>query len=561
MAERRDRRVRLVRHVASPRFVAGQARAVLELMAGRPNLPVTAWSPEAVAGHRSRPTLLSNAETWAHVGRLLHAGPPSRARHRRRAGDDPAHPAAAGRARVAVREVEYGTPLRVRAPARATGRPARRLPRHLDDARRPPGRLAVSVAGHARGRLRAGRRAGPGRRRLPGRLDPADRRLPRRAERPPVRPVPATGCRPWRRALSATRRRRRNGPRVEQLLGAGRAARGLRPPRRDGAAGAVAARGVPRRGRPARRRPLLLDPSPASYAGCGAWPRGEGAHRPTEGGLAVSAGDDVPLAVRQALVQPLAVGGRDHPVALAVDEPDRHGDRGQVEVPRAQPREVVAHEAVEGRDGAVEVGLERRQQVGAVVEPVLPRRPGLLERRRGTRRRTSPASDRRTSPSTRSGSRWRRRPRRRRAARSPGGRTRPARRARPRHGSRARRGRRQLETRPGALAARARAYGPPPELPTATTASSPSWSASSSASAATGVRPGGLVVEAPYPGRDGAIRRTPFERAASATTAAWPAVPGVPWKKRTGVPAGSPRSAYSRVRPSRSVTVVNTARA
>jgi NADH:ubiquinone oxidoreductase subunit F (NADH-binding) len=62
-------------HVADSRFVAGQAQAVLQLMSGRPNLPVTAWQPEAVSGHRGRPTLLSNAETWAQVGRLLLVGP------------------------------------------------------------------------------------------------------------------------------------------------------------------------------------------------------------------------------------------------------------------------------------------------------------------------------------------------------------------------------------------------------------------------------------------------------------------------------------------------------
>jgi NADH:ubiquinone oxidoreductase subunit F (NADH-binding) len=118
--ERRDRRVRLVRHVASPRFVAGQARAVLELMAGRPNLPVTAWTPEAVAGHRSRPTLLSNAETWAHVGRLLHTGPP------RGLGtsDEPGTTllTVRGAGPVTVREVEYGARLRTVLPAE--GEPA-----------------------------------------------------------------------------------------------------------------------------------------------------------------------------------------------------------------------------------------------------------------------------------------------------------------------------------------------------------------------------------------------------------------------------------------------------
>lgn len=61
--------------VAEPRFVAGQARAVLELLAGRPNLPVTAWKPEAFSGHQDRPTLLSNGETFAHVGLLGLRGP------------------------------------------------------------------------------------------------------------------------------------------------------------------------------------------------------------------------------------------------------------------------------------------------------------------------------------------------------------------------------------------------------------------------------------------------------------------------------------------------------
>ncbi|MFC5177835.1 NADH-ubiquinone oxidoreductase-F iron-sulfur binding region domain-containing protein [Nocardioides taihuensis] len=76
LAERRDLPT-VHTHVAEPRFVAGQARAVLELMAGRPGLPVTAWQPEAVSGHRGRPTLLSNAETWARVGLLALAGPTS----------------------------------------------------------------------------------------------------------------------------------------------------------------------------------------------------------------------------------------------------------------------------------------------------------------------------------------------------------------------------------------------------------------------------------------------------------------------------------------------------
>lgn len=47
---------------------------MVELIAGRPNLPVTSWQPEAVSGVGGRPTLLSNAETWAHVALLMHSG-------------------------------------------------------------------------------------------------------------------------------------------------------------------------------------------------------------------------------------------------------------------------------------------------------------------------------------------------------------------------------------------------------------------------------------------------------------------------------------------------------
>ena len=40
-------------------------------MAGRPGLPVTSWAPEAVDGHRRRPTLLSNAESYAHLAAVV----------------------------------------------------------------------------------------------------------------------------------------------------------------------------------------------------------------------------------------------------------------------------------------------------------------------------------------------------------------------------------------------------------------------------------------------------------------------------------------------------------
>jgi NADH:ubiquinone oxidoreductase subunit F (NADH-binding) len=74
VAERTDRGLRWQVHAAAPRFVSGQSRAVIELLAGRPGLPVTSWQPEAIDGHRGRPTLLSNLETWAHVGLLARDG-------------------------------------------------------------------------------------------------------------------------------------------------------------------------------------------------------------------------------------------------------------------------------------------------------------------------------------------------------------------------------------------------------------------------------------------------------------------------------------------------------
>ena len=71
----RDGRLRWTLHESSRTFVAGQSSAVLELMAGRHNLPVTTWRPSAESGHRRRPTLLSNAETFAQVARLALLGP------------------------------------------------------------------------------------------------------------------------------------------------------------------------------------------------------------------------------------------------------------------------------------------------------------------------------------------------------------------------------------------------------------------------------------------------------------------------------------------------------
>ena len=105
-------RVRWRLHDEAPRFVAGQAQAVLQLLAGRENLPVTAWQPEAVSGHKGRPTLLSNAETFAQLGHLATVGaqryaalgtadePGTTLLTLRGDGRDPV-----------VREVAFGTPL------------------------------------------------------------------------------------------------------------------------------------------------------------------------------------------------------------------------------------------------------------------------------------------------------------------------------------------------------------------------------------------------------------------------------------------------------------------
>lgn len=73
VTERRDR-VSFRLHRAEPRFVAGQARAVISRMGRGPSVPQTARAPESVAGYRGRPTLLSNAETWAQLARLLLLG-------------------------------------------------------------------------------------------------------------------------------------------------------------------------------------------------------------------------------------------------------------------------------------------------------------------------------------------------------------------------------------------------------------------------------------------------------------------------------------------------------
>jgi NADH:ubiquinone oxidoreductase subunit F (NADH-binding) len=99
-------------HEAAPRFVAGEASAVLELLSGRENLPITTWQPQAISGYKKRPTLLSNAETFAQLGHLASVGSDGYAAF--------GTPEEAGTTLLTlrgdgwdpvVREVAYGTPL------------------------------------------------------------------------------------------------------------------------------------------------------------------------------------------------------------------------------------------------------------------------------------------------------------------------------------------------------------------------------------------------------------------------------------------------------------------
>ena len=112
-------------HVADPCFVSGQSSAVLELMAGRSNLPVTSWEPAAQRGHRGRPTLLANAETWAQLGWLSLAG--EQEYHRLGSLDEPGTTLVTligSRTPARVVEAPYGTRLQSLLPDSARGRPA-----------------------------------------------------------------------------------------------------------------------------------------------------------------------------------------------------------------------------------------------------------------------------------------------------------------------------------------------------------------------------------------------------------------------------------------------------
>ena len=214
LAERDDGRCACASTSPSRGSSPARPRAVIELIAGRPNLPVTAWRPEAVHGHRGRPTLLSNAETWAHVGLLRARG---RARPTGAAAPRPSpgprcSPSAARRL-PQVREVEYGARLRDVLPDDAAGAG---LPCiggfHGSWATWPTlATLGCRWLGCALLGVPLGRRAWSTRR---------DRRVPGRADQPaswttwPARAPGAAGrastaCRRWRRRWARCRRQRR----------------------------------------------------------------------------------------------------------------------------------------------------------------------------------------------------------------------------------------------------------------------------------------------------------------------------------------------------------------
>ena len=202
----------------------GQARAVLELMAGRENKPVTAWAPEAVSGHRGRPTLLSNAETFAHVAAVSRLGPKAYAAH-----GNPSTPGTVlltldgDGAAPEVLEVPGGSRL---VEALATrwlpGMPVLLGGYHgtwltgtdVEAARLD--RDALAASGFALGAgvvlpLRAGA--------LPRGPDVRDRRLPRRGVRRAVRAVPVRPADDGGRAASGVARGGGNQERLLELAG------------------------------------------------------------------------------------------------------------------------------------------------------------------------------------------------------------------------------------------------------------------------------------------------------------------------------------------------------
>jgi NADH:ubiquinone oxidoreductase subunit F (NADH-binding) len=116
-------RLRWRLHAAEPGFVSGESTAVVELVEGRVNLPVTRWQPTAVSGVGGRPTLLSNGETFAQLAALALDHAAGRA-----VPGTPAEPGTRllsigdGARTTRVLEVAHGTPWRhVLSPAELAG--------------------------------------------------------------------------------------------------------------------------------------------------------------------------------------------------------------------------------------------------------------------------------------------------------------------------------------------------------------------------------------------------------------------------------------------------------
>lgn len=120
-----ERPERFTVHEADACFVAGESTAVLELLAGRENLPVTRWAPSAERGHKGRPTLLANGETWAQVGWLALRGERNHASY-----GTPAEPGTTlltligGEGPPRVVEAPFGAPLRDLLSSSTRDRPA-----------------------------------------------------------------------------------------------------------------------------------------------------------------------------------------------------------------------------------------------------------------------------------------------------------------------------------------------------------------------------------------------------------------------------------------------------
>ena len=94
-----------------------------------------------------------------------------------------------------------------------------------------------------------------------------------------------------------------------------------------------------------------------------------------EGGVAVAAGDDVKVGVRDGGGQPFALVKRRQLVELRVDQVDRAGDLGQVEVPRVAPGKVVADVPVRQVQSPPQLGQEVRNVFRVDAEVVLGESP------------------------------------------------------------------------------------------------------------------------------------------------------------------------------------------